>query len=63
MLCNFLPNDKVLWLNEKHVEEGLDHKNLPIITKKCPSNYSKHRYKLMDKAKKATTRRNYFLKN
>ena len=21
-------NDGILWLNEKHIEEGLDHKNL-----------------------------------
>ena len=21
-------NDEILWLNEKHIEEGLDHKNL-----------------------------------
>ena len=23
-----------LWLNEKHIEEKLGHKNLPVITKK-----------------------------
>ena len=26
--------DRILWLNEKHTEEGLHHKKLPIITKK-----------------------------
>ena len=25
-------NDEILWLNEKHVEEGLDHKYLQEIT-------------------------------
>ena len=24
----------VLWLNEKHIEEGLDHANLIVLTKK-----------------------------
>ena len=32
-------NDGILWLNEKHIEEGLDHKNLQEITRK----YSDHR--------------------
>ena len=27
-------SDEKLWLNEKHMEEWLDHKNLPIITNK-----------------------------
>ena len=27
-------NDGILWLNEKHIEEGLNHKNLQeVITK------------------------------
>ena len=27
-------NDGILWLNEKHIEEGLNHKNLrEVITK------------------------------
>ena len=25
-------NDGILWLNEKHVEEGLDHKNVREIS-------------------------------
>ena len=25
-------NDGILWLNEKHIEERLDHKNLQEIT-------------------------------
>ena len=28
-----------LWLNEKHVEEKLGHKNLPVITNKYDSVY------------------------
>ena len=27
-------NDGILWLNEKHVEQGLDHKELREITNK-----------------------------
>ena len=27
-------NDGILWLNGKHIEEGLDHKNLREITTK-----------------------------
>ena len=30
-----------LWLNEKHVEEKLDHKNLPVITNKYNKIYKK----------------------
>ena len=35
-------SDEKLWLNEKHMEEWLDHKNLPIITNKFSSSYRKH---------------------
>ena len=35
-------NDGILWLNEKHIEEGLDHKNLQEITTKYNSNHRKH---------------------
>ena len=27
-------NDEILWLNEKHIEEGLDHQNLREIAAK-----------------------------
>ena len=27
-------NDGILWLNEKHIEEGLNHKNLQEVTTK-----------------------------
>ena len=28
-----------LWLNEKHIEENLGHKNLPGIANKCDTKY------------------------
>ena len=31
-----------LWLNEKHIEEQLGHKNLPAITNKYDKIYKKH---------------------
>ena len=46
-----------LWLNEKHVEEKLGHKNVPVITNKHDPVYKKHRYKLVDKPKKKPNRR------
>ena len=46
-----------LWLNEKHIEEKLGHKNLSVITNKCDSLYKKHRYELVDKPKKQPNRR------
>ena len=33
----------MLWLNEKHIEEKLGHKNLPVITNKYDPVYKKHR--------------------
>ena len=41
-----------LWLNEKHREENLGHKNLPVITNKSDQLYKKHRYELVNKPKK-----------
>ena len=41
-----------LWLNQKHVEEELRHKNLPVITNKYGPLYKKHRYELVDRPKK-----------
>ena len=46
-----------LWLNEKHIEETLGHKNLPVITNKYDPVYKKHRYELADKPKKQTKSR------
>ena len=46
-----------LWLNEKHIEEKLGHKNLPVITNKYDQVYKKHRYELVDKLKNQPNRR------
>ena len=46
-----------LWLNEKHIEEKLDHKNLPAITNKYNKIYKKHRYELVDETIKQPNRR------
>ena len=46
-----------LWLNEKHVEEKLRHKNLPFITNKYDLVYKKHRHELVEKPKKQHNRR------
>ena len=35
-----------LWLNERHVQEQLGHKNLPALTKKYDGKYKKCRYEL-----------------
>ena len=45
-------NGEVLWINEKHIEEGLDHDNLREITRKYHSNHRKHRYELVKEPKK-----------
>ena len=47
-----IDNDGILWLNEKHIEKGLDNKNLREITIKYNSNHRKHRYKLVGELKK-----------
>ena len=47
----------MLRLNEKHNEEKLGHKNLPVITNKYDQVYKKHRYELVDKPKKQPNRR------
>ena len=44
-------SDGKLWLNEKHVEEGLDYKHLQVTTVKYASNFRKHRYELVDDQK------------
>ena len=42
----------MLWLNEKHIEKGLDHTNLQEITLKCYSKYIKHRHEPDNKSRK-----------
>ena len=46
-----------LWLNEKHIEEKLGHKNLPAITSKYEQMYKKHRHQLVNEPKKQPNRR------
>ena len=41
----------MLWLNEKHIEEKLGHKNLSAITNKYDQVYKKHRYELVENQK------------
>ena len=47
----------MLQLNEKHIENKLSHKNLPVMTNKYDQVYKKHRYELVDKPKKQPSRR------
>ena len=49
-------DDGILWLNEKYMEEGSDHKNLWKITTKYNSNHGKHRYELVEEPKKQVNR-------
>ena len=45
-----------MWLNKKHIKEGLDHKNLQEITRKYNLNNRKHRYELVEERKKQVNR-------
>ena len=49
-------DDGILLLNEKHKEEGLDHKTLRNVTTKYNSNHKKHRYELVDEPKRQFNR-------
>ena len=46
-----------LWLNEKHIQKQLGHKNLPVVTNKYDKKYKICRYELVDKPKKQPNRR------
>ena len=46
-----------LWLNEKHIEEELGHKNLPVVTNKYDPIYKKYRYELVNDPEKQPNRR------
>ena len=49
-------NNRILWLNEKHIQERLDNKNLrKIATKYYPEN-KKQRYELVSEPKKQCNR-------
>ena len=41
-----------MWLNEKHIEEGLDHKTLREITIKYHSGHRKSSYEQVEEPKK-----------
>ena len=45
-------NDGIFWLNEKRIEEGLDHKKIAKSCNKNHSNYRKHRHGLVEEPKK-----------
>ena len=55
-IVTMVDNDGILWLNEKHIEEGLNHENLQDITRKYHSDDRKHRYDLLTKPKKQCNR-------
>ena len=38
-------SDKIIWLNEKHVEKRLEERIVAIIKREYLSKYRKHRYK------------------
>ena len=46
-----------LRLNEKNIKEKLGHKNLRAITNKYDQVYKRHRYELVNEAKKQPNRR------
>ena len=45
-------NNGILWWNEKHIEEELDHQKFQEITTKYYSDHRKHRYELVTEPKK-----------
>ena len=45
-----------LWLNERHVQEQLGHKNLPALTNKYDEKYKKCRYELNESTKQSHRR-------
>ena len=45
-----------LWLNERHVQEQLGHKNLPALTNKYDEKYKKCRYELNELTKQSHRR-------
>ena len=47
-----MDNDESVWLNEKHIEEGQDHKNLRVTGIKYLPDHINHRYGLVDQPKK-----------
>ena len=52
-------SDGILWLNKKHVEEGLDYTKMRVTTVKYPSGYRNQCYEPVDEPKK-TTQQNFY---
>ena len=50
-------NFNTLWLNEKHVEQRVGHKNLRAVTRRYDEEYRKCRYELIDESIKQSHRR------
>ena len=50
-IATITDNDRILWLNKKHVKEGLDHEYLQEITVKYHSDYPKQKYEIVDQPK------------
>ena len=48
-------SDGTLWLNKKHIKEGLDYRNLHVTNVKYYSAYRKHRYEVVDEPKNNPT--------
>ena len=48
-------SDGILWLTEKHIEEGLNRKNLRVATVNYLSDHRKYRYELVDEPKNNLT--------
>ena len=51
-IAKIVDNDGILWLNEKHLEEGLDYKRFQEITIKYHSDHRSYRYELVKEPKK-----------
>ena len=45
-------NHGILWLNEKHIEEELNHKSSWEVTIKYYTDHRKHKYELVEEPKK-----------
>ena len=49
-------NNELLWLNKKHIEEGLDHRDLIEIRANYHFSHRKHRYRVDNKSRKQCNR-------
>ena len=50
-IATIIDNDRILWLNKKHVKEGLDHEYLQENTVKYHSDYPNQKYEMVDQPK------------